>query len=212
MKGAKHKIRKLTGLKSIEDYSQNQRMEMWTPAAELSEKHLSNCKVLPNRHALIDLLPTNAVCAEIGVGTGDFSAYILEKCRPMRLHLYEVDSNRCLDAEDRFSSEIGSGIVHIHEGQSWVEMEKTEDLFDWIYIDGNHTYEGCKNDLEASIEKIKPDGIMVMNDYVFFAPSDFSKYGVMEATHEFCLENNFEFIYLALQGRGYFDVAIRKIQ
>ncbi len=42
-----------------------------------------------DRHELIKYLPRNAVVAEIGVATGDFSERILTVCQPKELHLID---------------------------------------------------------------------------------------------------------------------------
>jgi hypothetical protein len=52
----------------------------------------------------------------------------------------------------------------------------------------------------------------VMNDYIFFDHIASLKYGVVEATHEFCLEHGYEMLYLALQPQMFCDVCIRRMK
>jgi len=54
----------------------------------------------------------------------------------------------------------------------------TEKL-DWVYVDADHSYEGCLNDLERSLEILKPGGIIFGDDY---GPA---KPGVQKAVDEF---------------------------
>ena len=38
-------------------------------------------------------------------------------------------------------------------------------FFDWVYIDGNHSYEAVRQDLELYWRKLKPGGYIVCDDY-----------------------------------------------
>jgi len=78
-----------------------------------------------------------------------------------------------------------------------------DEYFYLIYIDADHTYEGCKADLEAWWPKMKPGG--------FFTGDDYSKYrakytgvvfGVVEAVNEFAKKVNLPVYELSQHGWG----------
>lgn len=41
----------------------------------------------------------------------------------------------------------------------------TGESFDWVYIDGDHSFEGCLNDLEGCLPLMKKGGIILGDDY-----------------------------------------------
>jgi len=85
-----------------------------------------------------------------------------------------------------------------------------EEYFDWIYIDADHAYEGVCKDIERGHTKVKSDGMMVFNDYTNWSVCEIMPYGVAKAVNEFCIANNWEIVFLALQSLGYRDIAIKK--
>jgi len=158
-------------------------------------------------------MPKEAICAELGILKGDFSAQILELSQPTKLHLVEISPKAVSIANERFRHEIAKEIVQVHQGDSATIMNSMpNEYFDWVYIDADHSYEGVKRDLEATQPKLKPHGMIALNDYIFFASSDFVKYGVVEAVNECCIERDFELVFFALHGRMYNDVVIRKLR
>jgi methyltransferase family protein len=185
---------------------------MWPPAQALTSRHISNCVLLESREKILEYMPKNGVCAELGILRGDFSETILAKTEPARLHLVDLDDSAVKIAETRFRREIENGTVRLHRGDSAeTVMSMPDEYFDWVYIDADHSYNAVQRDLAAVRLKLKAKGIIALNDYVYFAPSDFVKYGVIEAVNEFCLRYDFELLFFALQGRMYNDVAIRKL-
>jgi lipopolysaccharide biosynthesis glycosyltransferase len=54
----------------------------------------------------------------------------------------------------------------ISKNYSSVIKDYPDNFIDFIYIDGNHSYEGCKYDLELSWRKLKVGGILAGHDYL----------------------------------------------
>jgi LPS sulfotransferase NodH/SAM-dependent methyltransferase len=185
---------------------------VWAP--QLADLHVRNCRVFPSREELISTMPRKAVCAEVGVQTGYFSAQILNRTVPRTLHLLDLDISQI--RYDRFPellSAVDSGSVILHQGASARLLSTFPDsCFDWIYIDGDHSYGGVILDIAQALRVIRPEGLIVLNDYVKYSPLELVEYGVMEAVNELCLDRSFEMVGLALHGLGYFDVALRKMR
>jgi SAM-dependent methyltransferase len=162
------------------------------------------------REFILRQMPRRGVVAEIGVDLGDFSEKILALNRPRVLHLIDpwtaesgeyrqrlpdgdaasVDSPRKLDTvarfalvRDRFSSDIDGGGVVLHRADSVTAgADFPDSLFDWVYIDGNHSYEFVRQDLELYWRKLKPGGYIVCDDYHH---AGFWEDGVTRAVDEF---------------------------
>jgi hypothetical protein len=163
------------------------------------------------REFIVRRMPKHGTVAEIGVDLGDFSEKILALNRPRELHLIDpwtvesgeyrqratsttagpsVESPRKLDTVaryglvcDRFASDIAGGLVVLHRANSEVAgAEFGDGFFDWVYIDGNHSYEFVRQDLELYYRKLKPGGFIVCDDYHH---AGFWDDGVTRAVDEF---------------------------
>lgn len=176
------------------------------PKVQIDEKSLKSARLLPNREALLELLPKGGVVAELGVDQGGFSEKILKINQPKTLHLVDLwgteryHLGKRKEVEDKFAQEIKKGDVNIHIGYSTEVVEKFDkDTFDWIYIDTNHSYATTKQELELWSSKVKPDGIIAGHDYIIGNWNGMVRYGVIEAVHEFCLNYNWEILYLSME-------------
>jgi hypothetical protein len=64
-----------------------------------------------------------------------------------------------------------------------------DDLFDFVFIDADHSYEGCKADIESWALKIRPGGLLGGHDY---NNTDFPEFGVTRAVDEFAARHGLE--------------------
>jgi len=166
-----------------------------------------------DRKRLVQVLPQHAVVAEIGVQRGRFAKAIWRYARPRRLHLidcwaeqqderYRADTANVDDRRQeenyrrtvrRLARGIALGQVVLHRGFSVPVLATFPDAyFDWVYIDANHTYEGCRADLEACLPKMKPAGVIAGHDYIDTPYWRQRHYGVVQAVDEFCAEHGWE--------------------
>ena len=155
------------------------------------------------RSVVLSVLPKNATGAEIGVWKGDFSARILSAATPRTLHLidpWELADNTThegawyakgsgVDMEQiyqgvttRFAAEIASGQVRIHRRPSADALGGMADgSLDFIYVDGDHSYEAVRRDLDLSVAKVRPGGLICIDDHLV---GKWWKDGIVRATNE----------------------------
>jgi predicted O-methyltransferase YrrM len=181
------------------------------PAPELEPRHLDGCRVLTDRDTMIrEHLPKHAVVAEVGVDEGFNAHTILEGSKPRELHLIDRTFSR-LRKDNVFKREFGDCRVRLHENDSVPALGTFPDeYFDWIYIDGDHSYWGVTRDIEAAQRKVKPGGLLVFNDYICFSHEELLRYGVVQAVNELCIAEGWTFRYLVLERTMYCDVALAR--
>jgi len=76
--------------------------------------------------------------------------------------------------------------------------------FDWIYVDGDHTYDAVLSDLETFAPKVKQDGLILGHDYVNYPGTEELNYGVIEAVDAFLSSSRFNFLALTAEGHATF--------
>jgi hypothetical protein len=140
------------------------------------------------RAPVLEKLPPASTGVEVGVWKGEFSLLILQRVRPAKLMLVDpwafdprfaeslfggraaksqADMDEiCRKVHARFRAEIARGAVSICRSTS-VEAAASVpgESVDWVYIDGNHTYEYVLEDLRAWYPKVRPGGLVAGDDY-----------------------------------------------
>lgn len=175
----------------------------------LSEKHLEGSTVLPNRDHVLNKLPKGGICVEIGTYRGDYAQKILDIIKPDKLYLLDVN---CSFVKERFKKEIESGKVIYLEGYSNDLVDLVPNEIDFLYIDADHSYEGVSTDLKLYEPKVKDNGYIGLNDYILLDWVSQTTYGVKRAIHEFCIDHNWKWAYLALAPCDFRDVVLTRIK
>lgn len=196
----------------------------------LDASHLVDAKLYANRADALEHLPKAGIVAEVGVAAGEFSSIILDKLSPRRFDAFDIFrlheasvATGLLTAEmfgglshleyyrRRFAPLVDSGSVRIIEGDSAEQLSLQPNAsYDVIYIDGDHSHEGALRDAEAAQVKLKPDGVLIFNDYVMTDCFNNTRYGVVPVVNEFCANRGWQVVYLALQRHMFCDIAIKR--
>jgi len=149
------------------------------------------------------LVPTRGVIGEIGVFKCDFARQLVNVLHPKRLVLFDLfEGPMCSGDVD------GNDVTWCDMGEMYLEAQKLgeavkgdsstslstfeDDTFDMLYIDGDHSYEGVRKDLEQAYKKVKPGGWIMGHDYEMNMNKAKTKYdfGVKKAVDEFCAQKN----------------------
>ncbi len=165
---------------------------------------------------------------EIGVFRGDYSRRILDVAKPAKLYLvdpwqnsddptlreasYAAGSSNDMPSlyegvRGRFAAEIASGQVELCRGSSSDVMSRFDDeSLDFVYIDGDHRYEGALVDMEMALAKVVPVGIIALDDYGL---GGWWKGGVAFAAHDFLGRHAKELVIVMVQAK---QVVLRKLR
>lgn len=142
------------------------------------------------RQVVIDSLPRRAVGAEIGVHLGEFSKRVLKDAAPVEYHLIDPwrisnaavhdktplfgAKNVTQEEMDRRFRKVSADMKgYVENGQVTIHREYSDeaaktfpaDHFDFVYIDGDHSYQGVFADLENYSTKVKIKGLLILDDY-----------------------------------------------
>jgi hypothetical protein len=185
-------------------------LTIFPPAAKLRPEHMSDARLYADRYDYLNHLPKHGRVAEVGVWKGNFSDMILRQTQPAQLHLFDLDFTR-FAVKDRFAAEAAADRVVFHDGDAAKTMDAMPDAyFDWIYIDAGHDYASVKADALAGARKVKPGGLLIFNDYIFWSHTESRPYGVVQAVNELCTQDGWRVRAFCLQPEMYCDIALVK--
>lgn len=134
---------------------------------------------VPALKLLAKMLPPSPVVINIGAGSGTSGLAFMESRED--LWLYTVDINDesdwrgCLEAERQVLEAAGllsddrykqMHAESVFVGKNWdTHNDDAHKQVDLVFIDGDHSYKGCKGDIQAWLPNIKQGGIIAVHDY-----------------------------------------------
>jgi predicted O-methyltransferase YrrM len=103
-------------------------------------------------------------------------------------HLYgEEYKSVFLKNTDAFRNRIT--LIEKYSNDSSVIQDLNGENFDICFIDGDHSYDVVKNDIDLSLSHLKDDGLIILDDYWINCDPDYKHCGVKDATNEKLLYN-----------------------
>jgi predicted O-methyltransferase YrrM len=114
-----------------------------------------------------------SVIVEVGSYLGASSSFLASAAKEKNHHVYCVDtwlndgmSEGKRDTYEEFCTNIAPvrDCIHVLRGTS-VQMSKVfKEEIDLLFIDGDHTYAACKEDVVNWLPKVKNGGVVVLHD------------------------------------------------
>jgi hypothetical protein len=168
------------------------------------------------------LVPKNGVYAELGIFKGDFSKKLYSILQPSKLVLIDLfdgivgsgdqDGNNfsLINIADVYKTlQLDNRFTFLKGDTSSILATFEDNAFDMVYIDADHSYDGCKKDLDIAFLKVKPGGWIMGHDYEINKNKAKREwvFGVRKAVDEFCKKHNLS---IAAKGMdGYVSYAIK---
>jgi SAM-dependent methyltransferase len=192
-----------------------------------------------NRVAMLDFIPKGGTVAELGVFAGDFAAEIIARCQPKKLALVDLWPDNCFSedenggnprlfqsGDDLYKSVVGRlrkdsfGFyyntdflsVYRFSTNGWFSQQYSG-VFDFIYIDADHSYPAVKADLKEAWRCLRRGGYLAGHDYSVnpakvVNAEYYNHMGVKTAVDEFMADKGIQMHGLAMD--GYTSFLLRK--
>lgn len=134
-----------------------------------------------NASHLLSLLPALDLTMIDAWSAGVSPSYVTSGSKDSQLSdaQFQAVYKSCLKAVD-FAKER----VHILR-QATVDKRGVDGLFDFIFIDADHSYDGCRQDIAAWWDDVKPGGYLCGHDYGEDDKNTHKGWGVTHAVTEF---------------------------
>lgn len=146
---------------------------------------------------------------EVGTYRGQFATVMINRLKPNNfyavdpLRLFpgmnsnpgiEFDSQMTLDnlAEDVSAQLSRRGHTLIREISETASNQFEDNSLDVVYLDADHSFTGCSNDIDYWYPKVKPGGILAGHDYCNGNPQKGHVYGVIQAVALLVEEHNLD--------------------
>ena len=153
------------------------------------------------RTALIQMLKDRGakVGAEIGTDHGQYAQQLCEGIPGLHLHCVdpwiaytegneihtEEDVNKIYEEAKSRLTGTGATILKIPSMGAISYFDNDE--LDFVFIDGNHSYENVLEDITEWTKKVKPGGIVAGHDYI---ENKECNYGVIQAVKKYTQDNH----------------------
>jgi hypothetical protein len=152
-----------------------------------------------DRNEILDLLPKNKICVELGVFVGDYSKVIYARMLPSKLYLVDTFPRYMVSGDKdgknirrRNLTRVAEKLRKFFDDRVEVVVSTSKDFLetmlqrnekvDFIYVDARHEYKDVLSDLELGWDLLNPDGWIAGHDYekfefpaVFNAVTDFCR-------------------------------------
>jgi len=168
---------------------------------------------------LRDLVKPDSLICEIGVWKGQFADQLL-LLQPRQLVLIDPFQG-LVSSGDEHGNDVTDAYLpleYLKLNQKYKYNPKVtllrgyshellpyfaKETFDVIYIDGDHSYQGVKRDLELARQLVKKDGFICGHDYEMNPAKTSNNYnfGVKQAVDEFCIQHKLSIHAKGLDGQ-----------
>lgn len=177
-------------------------------APDLDAALLADARVAASRALLLESLPKGGVVAELGTADLGRSRALAEATRPRALHLFVPASET---GEPTGLAELLPGRTTVHAGDPALLLgQQPAEAFDLVVLGGDASYAGALRGLVAAEARLRPGGLLVVNDYTVWSVASMSRSGVARAANEFANSRRWPVAALALQSAGYYDLCLRR--